>query len=79
MKVVNVNKDILGGTPTYNGTRVPIKNLFDYLETGESIGDFLEDFPTVQKEQVIGELELSISSSQSPNSKTLAKSFYASN
>jgi uncharacterized protein (DUF433 family) len=59
MKVVNVDKDILGGTPVFNGTRVPIKNLFDYLETGESIGDFLEDFPTVQKEQVIGELELS--------------------
>lgn len=59
MKVVNIDKDILGGTPVFNGTRVPIKNLFDYLETGETIAEFLEDFPTVRREQVIRLLELS--------------------
>jgi uncharacterized protein (DUF433 family) len=59
MKIVNIDKDILGGTPVFNGTRVPIKNLFDYLETGETIGEFLEDFPTVRKEQVLRLLELS--------------------
>ena len=50
-KLINVDKEILGGTPVFMGTRVPIKNLFDYLEEGESISVFLEDFPTVKKEQ----------------------------
>ena len=58
MKIVNIDKDILGGTPVFNGTRVPVKNLFDYLETGETIEEFLVDFPTVRKEQVIRLLEL---------------------
>ena len=59
MKIVNIDKDILGGTPVFNGTRVPIKDLFDYLETGETIEEFLEDFPTVCKEQIIRLLEFS--------------------
>ena len=59
MKVINIDKDILGGTPVFDGTRVPIKNFFDYLETGETIQEFLEDFPTVEKQQVIKLLELS--------------------
>ncbi len=59
MKVINIDNDILGGTPVFDGTRVPIKNLFDYLETGETIQEFLEDFPTVEKQQVIRLLELS--------------------
>ena len=58
-KVINIDPDILGGTPVFNGTRVPIKNLFDYLETGESIEDFLNDFEGVKKEQVIKVLEIS--------------------
>ena len=57
MKIISINKDILGGTPVFFKTRVPIKNLFDYLQTGETIEEFLEDFPTVQKEQVIRLLE----------------------
>lgn len=59
MKVINIDNDILGGTPVFDGTRVPIKNLFDYLETGETIEEFLEDFPSVKREQVLKLLELS--------------------
>jgi uncharacterized protein (DUF433 family) len=47
-KVINIDPDILGGTPVFFGTRVPIKNLFDYLETGDSIEVFLEDFDGVK-------------------------------
>ena len=56
---INVDPEILGGTPVFSGTRVPIKNLFDYLETDESIETFLEDFEGVKREQVIEVLELS--------------------
>lgn len=59
MKVINIDKEILGGTPVFYGTRVPIKNLFDYLETGETIDDFLDDFPSVKREQIIKLLEFS--------------------
>ena len=59
MKVINIDKEILGGTPVFNGTRVPIKNLFDYLETGDSIDDFMEDFPSVKREQIVKLLEFS--------------------
>lgn len=58
-RVVNIDKDILGGTPVFYGTRVPIKNLFDYLETGDSIETFLEDFESVKREQVVKILEMS--------------------
>lgn len=58
-KIINIDKEILGGTPVFNGKRVPIKNLFDYLETGETIDEFLDDFDGVKREQVIKLLELS--------------------
>jgi uncharacterized protein (DUF433 family) len=58
-RVINIDPDILGGTPVFFGTRVPIKNLFDYLETGDSIEVFLEDFEGVSKDQVIKVLEMS--------------------
>lgn len=58
-RVINIDADILGGTPVFFGTRVPIKNLFDYLETGDSIEIFLEDFDGVTKEQVVKVLEMS--------------------
>ena len=45
--VVHSDPEILGGTPVFVGTRVPIKNLYDYLEGGDSLNDFLEDFPSV--------------------------------
>ena len=51
--VISIDPEILGGTPVFSGTRVPIKNLFDYLETDESIETFLEDFEGVKREQVI--------------------------
>ena len=49
--------EILGGTPVFVGTRVPLQNLVDYLEGGESIEDFLDDFPSVKREQVIAVIE----------------------
>jgi len=58
-RTINIDPEILGGTPVFFGTRVPIKNLFDYLETGESIETFLEDFDGVGREQVIKVLEIS--------------------
>ncbi len=58
-RVINIDSDILGGTPVFYGTRVPIKNLFDYLETGDSIEVFLEDFEGVSKSQVLKVLEMS--------------------
>ncbi len=51
--VVSSSPDILGGTPVFAGTRVPIKTLFDYIEGGETIEEFLSQFPTVKKEQVV--------------------------
>ena len=49
--------EILGGTPVFVGTRVPIKNLMDYLEGGDTLDEFLEDFPSVSREQAVEFLE----------------------
>ena len=51
--VVSLDPEILGGIPVFAGTRVPAKNLIDCLEAGDTIDEFLDDFPTVTKEQVI--------------------------
>ncbi|MEM1327199.1 MAG: DUF433 domain-containing protein [Bacteroidota bacterium] len=51
-RIINIDQEILGGTPVFSGTRVPIKNLFDYIEEGEDKQAFLEDFPTVEADQV---------------------------
>ena len=56
--LISVNQDILDGKPVFSGTRVPIETLFDHLEAGISVGEFLDDFPTVTKEQVIATLEI---------------------
>ena len=56
-EVFQCDPEIMGGTPVFTGTRVPVQNLVDYLEGGESIDDFLEGFPTVKREQVIGFIE----------------------
>ena len=56
-KVVHSDPEILGGTPVFAGTRVPVQTLLDYLKAGESIDDFLDGFPTVAREQVIAFLE----------------------
>jgi uncharacterized protein (DUF433 family) len=54
---ISRSSDVMGGTPVFAETRVPIQTMLDYLEAGESIDDFLEGFPTVTREQVIGLLE----------------------
>jgi uncharacterized protein (DUF433 family) len=51
-KLVTISPEIQSGEPVFAGTRVPIKNLFQYIRAGDSIGDFLEDFPSVTREQV---------------------------
>ena len=55
--VVHSDPEIMGGTPVFVGTRVPLQNLIDYLEGGESIEDFLDAFPSVKREQVIAVIE----------------------
>jgi len=55
--VVSISSEVMGGTPVFKGTRVPVQTLIDYLEGGESIDDFLKGFPTVTREQVIALLE----------------------
>ncbi len=57
--VVTQNPEVLGGEPVFAGTRVPAKSLFDHLEAGDSIEQFLEGFPSVKREQVIALLERS--------------------
>jgi uncharacterized protein (DUF433 family) len=54
--VVHRDPDILGGTPMFIGTRVPVRTLIDYLEAGDSLNDFLEDFPSVAREQAVAAL-----------------------
>lgn len=55
--VVAVDPEIMSGTPCFAGTRVPARSLIDYIEGGDSLNDFLEDFPTVTREQAIAFLE----------------------
>ena len=55
--IVHSDPDIMGGTPAFVGTRVPLQNLIDYLEGGESIEDFLDGFPSMKREQVIAVIE----------------------
>jgi len=55
--IVSRNKEILGGTPVFKGTRVPIKTLWDYLKAGDTLEDFLEGFPSVSRKQAIALIE----------------------
>ena len=55
--IVTSSPEILGGTPVFGGTRVPVQALIDYLEDGQTIDDFLTGFPTVRREQVVAFLE----------------------
>ena len=57
-QLINRDPEILSGTPVFRGTRVPIKNLLDYLRAGDSLEEFLDDFPSVNREQAEGVLEL---------------------
>ena len=56
--LITIDNEILGGQTVFKGTRVPVESLFDHLEAGISLGTFLEDFPTVTKDQAIAILEL---------------------
>ena len=56
--LIERSDDVLGGTPVFRGTRVPVRSLVDYLEAGQRLDDFLEQFPTVRREQAIAVLEL---------------------
>jgi len=56
--IVHSDPDILGGTPVFVGTRVPIQSLFDYLEGGETLDEFLRQFPSVKRDQAIAALDL---------------------
>jgi len=56
--IIHSDPDIQGGVPVFYGTRVPVKNLFDYLEAGDSLEDFLRSFPSVTREQAVAALEL---------------------
>ncbi|WP_461141454.1 DUF433 domain-containing protein [Spirosoma pomorum] len=57
---ITIDADILGGQPVFTGTRVPVESLFDYLKAGESLDVFLEEFPTVKREQAVALLAISI-------------------
>ncbi len=56
--VVHSDPEIMGGTPVFVGTRVPVQSLFDYLEGGETLDEFLRQFPSVKREQAIAALDL---------------------
>ncbi len=56
--LIRSSRDVLGGTPVFAGTRVPIKNLIDYLEAGDTLDEFLDDFPSVTREHAVQVLEL---------------------
>lgn len=55
---IHSDPEIMGGTPVFVGTRVPVQTLLDYLEAGDPLDEFLEDFPSVSREQVVAVLEL---------------------
>jgi uncharacterized protein (DUF433 family) len=74
MKDISVDPEILGGIPVFTGTRVPAQSLFDHLQAGDSLADFLDSFPDVTREQAIRVLEASKAShgqaySESANSR----------
>jgi uncharacterized protein (DUF433 family) len=69
-ELITTDPDVLGGQPVFKGTRVPVESIFDHLEAGISLDEFLEDFPTVTKEQAIATLEIA---NKFLTSKNLAK------
>jgi uncharacterized protein (DUF433 family) len=57
-QIIHSDPEIMGGEPVFVGTRVPVHNLFDYLEAGDSLDEFLEQFPSVSREQAVAALEI---------------------
>ena len=70
---INIDADIMGGTPVFTGTRVPIQTLFDYIEGGDNLNKFLDDYPTISKLTAIEVLEMAKKSLSSE--KTLYENF----
>ena len=68
--LISIDPDVLGGQAVFKGTRVPIETLFDHLESGSPLDLFLEDFPTVSKDQALAVLEIA---SKLLNSKNITK------
>ena len=66
-QIIVKDPDILGGTPVFRGTRVPFQALLDYLEAGQTLAEFLDDFPTVTREAAISALEVAKSTFSSAN------------
>jgi uncharacterized protein (DUF433 family) len=56
-QVIDRNPEILGGTPVFSGTRVPVQTLLDYLAAGQALSEFLDDFPSVERSQAVAALE----------------------
>ena len=72
--LITIDPEILGGQPVFKGTRVPVESLFDHLELGTSLDDFLEDFPTVTKQQAVAILDIA---NKLMTSKNIAKLYEA--
>jgi uncharacterized protein (DUF433 family) len=73
--LITIDAEILSGTPVFKGTRVPIQSLFWHIENGVTIDEFLEDFPSVKREQVIELLEISNKMMTSPKVVQLYENF----
>jgi len=73
-QVINIDNEILSGQAVFTGTRVPVESLFDHLEAGVSLDEFLEDFPSVTKEQAIALLDMA---NKIVTSKDIAKLYEA--
>jgi uncharacterized protein (DUF433 family) len=73
-RVITISPDIQSGEPVFSGTRVPIKNLFDYLKGGDSVDEFLTDFPSVARSQIVELLTLAEHTFTLSEAGTLEKS-----
>lgn len=69
--LITIDPDVLGGQPVFKGTRVPIETLFDHLEAGVPLHEFLDDFPSVSKEQAVATLEAATKFLTAKNAATL--------
>ena len=74
-ELITIDNEILGGQPVFKGTRVPVESLFDHLEAGVSLDEFIEDFPTVSKEQAVALLDIANKLLTSKNAAELYATF----
>jgi uncharacterized protein (DUF433 family) len=73
-EIISIDPEVLSGQPVFKGTRVPVESLFDHLEAGVSLDDFLDDFPSVTKEQAVAALAIA---NKLLTSKNIAKLYEA--